>query len=237
MYFINYIRYFFYLALNWNVRLATFIIWHEIRGEKKYGLKTTGIDDLTATMSNAERQHASLYQPVNFYTAEKLMAQLAPEEKATGFLDVGCGLGRVLAMAAHHGFRKIYGVEFAPHLYHGASLLASKVKAQFPGGSIVVACQDAVAYNIPDDVGVVFLFNPFDTVTMRGFLEQIAATLRRKPRPLTILYANPVCKTLWLQMGFSERFSFRRIHYLEGSVLECNGTLLPPFQPGGPLKD
>ncbi|TAD83824.1 MAG: class I SAM-dependent methyltransferase [Bacteroidetes bacterium] len=235
MYFTNYIRYFFYLALNWNPRLATFIIWHEVQGEKKYGLKTTGIDDLTATMTNAERQHASIYQPVNFYTAEKLLAQLTPQEKNTGFLDVGCGLGRVMAMAAHHGFKHIEGIEFAPHLAYGANQLMEDVKAQFPQASLSVHTADAATYRIPQQVGVVFLFNPFDAVTMAGFLAQIDASLSQHPRPLTILYANPVCKLQWLNMGFTQRFSFKRMHYLEGCILEINGNKPHSASPLSPL--
>jgi 2-polyprenyl-3-methyl-5-hydroxy-6-metoxy-1,4-benzoquinol methylase len=32
------------------------------------------------------------------------------------FIDIGCGKGRVLLMAAEHGFRKIIGIDFAADL-------------------------------------------------------------------------------------------------------------------------
>ena len=43
---IRYIQYFFYLASNWNLRIAWHILDKEIKGEKKYGIQTTGADDL-----------------------------------------------------------------------------------------------------------------------------------------------------------------------------------------------
>jgi hypothetical protein len=35
MQFINYLQYFFYLAHNWNIRIATHIISKEVKGEEK----------------------------------------------------------------------------------------------------------------------------------------------------------------------------------------------------------
>ena len=43
-----YIKYFAYLAWNWNIPIAWRIIREEIRGEKKYGIQSTGADE-TAT--------------------------------------------------------------------------------------------------------------------------------------------------------------------------------------------
>lgn len=219
LYFINYIHYFFYLGFNWNFRLAAFVMYHEIAGEKKYGLHTTGIDDLTTSVSLKDRQHASIYQPVNFYTAEKLFAQLTPADKSTSFLDVGCGMGRLLAMAAHHDFHHIYGVDFSPKLCHEAVLLAEALNQKFDNLIIEIDCMDAIEYIVPDDVSVIFLFNPFDDLIMQGFIKQLQQSIGRKPRPVKVLYANPQCKDLFLNAGFEETFSFKKMYYLEGAVM------------------
>jgi hypothetical protein len=42
----KYLKYFFYIATNWNISIAWHIIRNEIRGEKKYGINTTGADNL-----------------------------------------------------------------------------------------------------------------------------------------------------------------------------------------------
>jgi len=106
-YWLKYLQYFFYLAWYWNIRLAFFVLYYEIKGEKKYNLKTVGIDDLKKSLHPDDLVHASVYQPINFYTAETLFSTLTPADKQTALLDVGCGKGRVLAMAAHHGFGQV----------------------------------------------------------------------------------------------------------------------------------
>jgi hypothetical protein len=74
-------------------------------------------------------------------------------------------------------------------------------------------------YTIPETVGVIFLFNPFDHVIMEEFIAKVEDSLRRKQRPLKILYANPQCKQQWLDAGFEETDSFVKMNFLKGSVL------------------
>jgi hypothetical protein len=69
-------------------------------------------------------------------------------------------------------------------------------------------------------VGVIFLFNPFDSIVMEEFIQKVFESLERKNRPLKILYANPQCKQQWLDAGFKEIASFTKLRYLQGSVLE-----------------
>lgn len=216
---IAYIKYFFYLAFNWNFRLAWFIIQKEISGEKKYNLDTTGIDDLSASISLEDREHASIYQPVNFYTAEKLFESVSSSDLAGAFIDVGCGKGRVLAMAAAYGFKEIIGIDFSPQLCNQAIQLADSIEAKYSETSVTIECEDAREYLIPESVSVLFMFNPFDHLVMQDFIKQVEKTLYLKPRTLKILYANPLYKKLWLDTGFQEISSFTKMTYLEGSVL------------------
>ena len=51
MKFIYYLRYFFFIGMNWNFRLAFFTIYHEIRGERKYHLNSIGLDRLRTTFN------------------------------------------------------------------------------------------------------------------------------------------------------------------------------------------
>ena len=205
--------------MNWSFPLASFIIKKEIEGEKKYGIQTTGIDDLTKSMDADEREHASIYQPVNFYTAERLFENIAPPDLNGSFLDMGCGKGRVLAIAAAYGFKELIGVDFSAQLCHDAMQLGENLEAKFPGINIIIECEDARYYIIPDRVSVIFLFNPFDDLIMQDFIKQVADTLKRNPRRIKILYANPQCKKQWLDAGFEEIDTFKKMKFLEGSVL------------------
>ena len=69
---IRYIKYFFYIALNWNIKIAWYIIRREIIGEKKYSINTTGADELKQLEEKGiDITHATIYMPGNFYIPVK----------------------------------------------------------------------------------------------------------------------------------------------------------------------
>jgi SAM-dependent methyltransferase len=207
----KYLRYFLYVSWHWGIDLAIFIVKHEIRGEKRYGISTIGLDNLSDIVSKEDRLHVSTYEPVNYYTAGWLLDQLKTTD--TTFLDVGCGRGRVLVMAAAYGFKNIIGIDFSQRLCDQAASVCKDLP-------VTITCADARIYEIPDTVGVIFLFNPFDAAIMSEFILRVSESLSRKKRPLTVLYANPQCKDLWLEAGFTETGSFVKKTYLKGSLLE-----------------
>nr|WP_236023371.1 class I SAM-dependent methyltransferase [Chitinophaga chungangae] len=142
------------------------------------------------------------------------MDKVTEAEKQTGFLDVGCGKGRVLAIAEAYGFRSVTGIDISP-----------KLLATIPPGRFIIHCIDARKYDIPDHTGVIFLFNPFDEKLMKDFIGKVKESLERKNRPLKVLYANPRCRQLWLDAGFEETDFFTKMKYLQGSVLEWSGKI------------
>jgi SAM-dependent methyltransferase len=219
----KFIKYFFYIGWNWSFSLAWFIVKHEIRGEEKYGIETVGIDDLRTSVPSEELEHASIYQPVNYYTAERLFESIDREDLQGAFLDVGCGKGRVLALAAAYGFTDIIGIDFSPKLCHEAIALADEVEHKYPSANITIDCLDAREYDIPENVSVIFMFNPFNDLVMTDFLERVSETLLDYPRKLKVLYANPQCKKQWLNAGFEEISAFKKMEYLQGSVLVKKG--------------
>ena len=216
----RYLLYFLYLEWHWGFRLALFIIRHEISGEKKYGIRTVGIENLSATVSTEDRKHVNSYEPVNYYTSSRLLDSLQPADFTSSFLDTGCGKGRLLAMAAAYGFSDIIGIDFSKKLCKTAATVCSSIKTKYPDISITIECADARYYCIPERVGVIFLFNPFDAVVMETFIQKVSESLYRLNRPLKVLYANPQCKQQWLDAGFKEIASFVKLKYLQGSVLE-----------------
>jgi SAM-dependent methyltransferase len=215
----NYIKYFFYLGSNWNFRLAAFIIWHDIKGEKKYHSYTTLIDDLSDSIPEQDWMHASIYQPVNFYTVHRLFEHLNEEDKTSCFADIGCGMGRLLAVAAASGFKKVYGVDLSPTMVKDAEIQATYLQQYYPNTQFEIHEAHAAEYSIPDEVEVIFLFNPFDHTVMDPFVMHLKTQLLSNPRPIKVLYANPVCKDVWLNAGFKEVFHFKKMRWLEGSVL------------------
>jgi hypothetical protein len=109
------------------------------------------------------------------------------------FIDLGSGKGRTLLMASDYPFRRIIGVELLPSLHQIAqdNLRQYKSESQkcFALESI---CADATAFSLPADPLVIFLFNPFPESGMRRVVANVDQSLREPPRPVYVLYHNPL---------------------------------------------
>lgn len=219
----SYIRYFLYLSWYWNPLLAGFIIYYEIKGERKYKLHTTGYDELNELKKQGiDITHASMYMPANYYMLEKLLQELRSKPNNDCLLDIGCGKGRVLIIAAHWGFSKLYGVELSPSFCEVTKANIAVQQKSLPEVAFRIIQQNASNFIIPDEVSTIFLYNPFDAVIMKHVVEHITDSLQRKPRTLYIAYMNPLEKNLFLAAGFKEIFHHKKLNLLEGDILEYN---------------
>ena len=214
----KYLKYFFYLATNWNIFIAYHIIRNEIRGEKKYDLLTTGADDLKHLQKKGiDISHATIYMPVSY----DLLAMFLTETKSSNFhhfLDIGCGKGRVMCVAAAYGINKISGVELSKELYGAAKENIAVTNEKYPATTINIYNNDAFYFDIENDVDCVFMFNPFDEMIMNAVMENIETSLDSNLRVMTIIYINPMEKHVLLEWGYDEIFHSKKMKYLEGSV-------------------
>ena len=91
----TYIEYFYFLFINWNIRIAWIMIRQEIAGEKKYGINTTGADELYKLQKlGIDISHATIYMPVSYTLLEEAFKNLSSSKPLNHFLDVGCGKGQ-----------------------------------------------------------------------------------------------------------------------------------------------
>lgn len=220
--FFQYIQYFFYVAANWSLSIAFVLIRQEIRGEKKYGINTTGADELkNLKKKGIDISHATLYMPVSYQLLEETLQQINSDNKKH-FFDIGCGKGRAMCVAAHFGFNKISGVDFSKEFCDVAISNLTITKQNLPIINYSVIEADAAVTNIPDDVDCIFLFNPFDEEIMKKVLQQIKASINDNPRKLSVIYANPLYKKLFLEEGFTETYYTKKLYYFEISMLSKN---------------
>jgi SAM-dependent methyltransferase len=215
---LKYIRYFFYLATNWNISIAWHITKNEKRGEKQYGIETTGVDTLKKLEKKGiDISHATIYMPVSYDVLELFFIE-AKIASFNHFLDIGCGKGRVMCVAAHFAIKKISGLELSKDLYVEAKKNIDITKKQFPRINIEISNNDAFYFEIDDDVDCIFMFNPFDETIMNGVMENIETSIQNNPRVMTIIYINPLEKHVLLDWGYEEVFYSKKMHYLEGSI-------------------
>ena len=212
---------FFYVAFNWNLSLAIFITWHEIKRGPKYHINTIKPESLDAlTIAEGDKTKSSPYEALNYFILENLLGnfcKLFPREKS--LIDVGSGKGRVMVAAAHYGFKKITGVDFAKELCAAAKRNINKIKTQFPDTTFNIYCKDILNYEINADDKVFFLFNPFNKEIMEKFLEIIDGSVKKYPRTIYFIYANPQQKEVLLQKGYKEIFRIKKLRLLIGVIL------------------
>jgi SAM-dependent methyltransferase len=217
---LQYFRYFFYIAIHHNLVLAFRIIVDEIRGENKYRLNTTGVRVIKKEqMENPHAAHSNEYMPASYILMEKTFAAVNKHPHNKTFLDIGCGKGRTLFVAAAYGFDSISGIEFfVPYCDYAKAQIAAH-QHEYPAASFSVTCADAATYIIPDAVQTIFFYNPFDDFIMKKVVALIVKSLERVYRPLFIIYLSPLYKQLFINEGFKEIYHTSRFGYLEGSVL------------------
>jgi hypothetical protein len=98
----------------------------------------------------------------------------------------------MLLLASEYGFKRVVGVDFSKELceYASKNIAIYKEKA---GVDIDIEAifSDAALYEIKNDENVFFLYNPFDSVVLKNFLDNINASLEKDPRKIYLIYHCP----------------------------------------------
>jgi SAM-dependent methyltransferase len=145
-----------------------------IHGE---ALATGGASDLYNTA----------YWAISPSTMNQAFAALPEEIVPTQFtfVDLGCGKGRALLLAAQYGFSKVLGVELSPEL---AAVARANTGTH---ANVEVRAQDAVTVEYPRGPLVIFFYHPFLAPVLLRVLKGLLAQQAAAPRPLYLLFANP----------------------------------------------
>ena len=217
---IQYIRFFFYTAINWNIWLAFFMLYHDIRCALKYGIRRTfaPVQLRHLTLTNADMSLSSPYEAVNYYILEKLLATFRKLSVPNSIVDLGCGKGRVMVVAAHLGFKKITGIDFARELCEEAICNMKRTKDSMPGIDWNVIHANVLDYTILPDDAVFFMFNPFVGHTLHLFLDRLEESCKLFPRKTWFLYASPLHAGALQKRGYEIIFR-QKLMNMEGLIL------------------
>jgi hypothetical protein len=126
-----------------------------------------------------------------------MIGSLGIQFESFTFIDLGSGKGRALLLASDYPFRSIVGVEILPELH----VIAERNFATYSSPSQKCAqlrswCGDARDFVFPDQPLLIYLFNPFFEPVLTRVLDNLEGSLRSNPRPLILLYANPLSEQL-----------------------------------------
>lgn len=166
--------------------------------ERRLGVRTSGDVELDELGIAAEGRLR--YRPIGWLSLRRILPPSAVTADDV-FLDIGSGKGRAVLLAATYPFRRVIGVELSTRLVDIAQDNVNRTKARLRCKDIVLVNADAESYNIPDDVTVVFMYNPFRGAIFAAVVENLLASYDRRPRPLRIVYANPIEESALLATG------------------------------------
>jgi predicted RNA methylase len=149
------------------------------------------------------------YMPIPYRHLARMLGKV--EMRDCVFLDYGCGMGRVVTVAATYPIRRAIGVELSREM-----VLAARTNFARARG---VVCRDvefveqnAAEFVVPDDVSVIHFYNPFVGATLASAVQRIHESLLRRPRAIQIIFFNHghfdriVSGMEWLRRVFSDRF-------------------------------
>jgi predicted RNA methylase len=177
--------------------------WQDHRFDARLNVLTSraiGSPELSSMVTErAAHKDGVAYSPTPGRQLSRILRSLPlPDVASFTFIDLGCGKGRTLLIAAEHGYRHVVGVELDPDLAQVArrNIAAyTAVKPQWTG-TIEVVEGDAARYELPGTPTVLFLFNPFGPDTLRAVVAGIEQSLTACPRPFVVVYYNPVHQAL-----------------------------------------
>lgn len=164
----------------------------------------------------------SSYQPIEPEIFRAMMQALPIDFRQFTFIDIGSGKGRALLLASEFPFRRIVGVELLPELHRIAQKNIAEFAARGSMPPTESVCGDATEFEFPGEPLVVFFFHPLMEAGFRKALVNLQSSFAQDPRPLFIVYANPIFEMLLA--------SDRRMRKITGTHqwVVYEGRYLPP---------
>ncbi len=152
----------------------------------------------------------AFYEPANYDALRGILCRV-PTTTDDVICDLGCGKGRVLCWFATLPVARCVGIEFDPDLADAARQNAARMRGRL--ARIDVLTEDATLTDF-SGVTIVMLFNPFGEQVLRPVLNALSQSLRDQPRPLTLIYVNPVHRRVF--DDFPKFKQADRFNYLYG---------------------
>lgn len=163
--------------------------WFDVRN----GTDTFDVVELDQLDIDSENKEKGIrYEPTRARPFFKVLDGIKLPASAT-FVDFGCGKGRVLMMAAAYGFERVTGVDFSKELCERAHKNISAYQSRHRKDYVIdILNLDAVDYPVRAEDTVFYFFNPFDETVLGHVLDNIAVSLETYPRPVWLIYHNPL---------------------------------------------
>jgi SAM-dependent methyltransferase len=158
--------------------------------ERRFASRTEGTIDLEALGVAAEGRWR--YEPSPWRVLRRVLRKgdIGADDV---FLDMGSGKGRMLLQAAaEYRPRRVIGIEVSQELNDVARANLDRNRTRLKCKEFELVTADALEYDVPDDVSIVFFNNPFVGEVFKGVIGRVGDSLDRHPRRLRIVYRHPI---------------------------------------------
>ena len=196
-------KYFHLYSQIQNMGFTTFIVSKLYDHFIRLRLKLKGVTYNVSTPQNEPAIVASAgkdaheNQPSSFYILKEGLKCLPLTYKEIVLLDIGCGNGMVLNFGMLLKFKQVNGIDLNKTALEKATLNCSKIYQAVNQTEYNVQYADAVEYNIPDAVNVIYLFNPFGSVTMEKVAANIFNHANKTGKIIYVIYCMPSFKYIF----------------------------------------
>jgi SAM-dependent methyltransferase len=123
-----------------------------------------------------------------------VLGQILPKHEVGGedvFVDIGCGMGRVVLSAARYPFKRVIGLDIVPEFADATREAVAKNRHRLRCQQIEVITADAACWDVPDDVTVAYLYDPVYGEVLDAVIGRLLASLDRRPRRLRVIFTAP----------------------------------------------
>lgn len=155
--------------------------------ERRLGVNTASVVRLADIGVHQQDSRDSM--PIGYAAFYAALERLPVDRANSTFLDYGVGKGRAVCAAAVFRFRRIIGVDISQALIEEARANVGRMKHRRTA-NVELRQVDATAFEVPEDVNVIYFYNPFTGETLRRVTANIAASWRRHPRKIHLLFFN-----------------------------------------------
>lgn len=156
--------------------------------DRRQGIDTSRVVDLVDLDIAKENQIG--YVPSSWRSLPSALRHI-PIGDDDVFLDLGSGKGRVVLQAARQPFKRVIGVELSPTLTAISRENLEAARSDLRCQDVELVEADITRYRIPDDVTVVYAYNPVRGELFEAAMSALIESYDRNPRTMHLLYRYP----------------------------------------------
>ncbi|MFT3908893.1 MAG: methyltransferase domain-containing protein [Ferruginibacter sp.] len=183
--------------------LSVFLISKLYDRSQKNKLKKLGINhapvtgDVSLIRSKALNNDAEENMPSSFYEFMEGLKKTGLKKTDVALLDVGCGEGRILNFGMLLHFKRVAGIDLADEALKNAIENCAKMKRLGFDTPYTVEHADAALYTIPENINLIYLFNPFREKTMEAFMDNVIGQINNRQSEMHVIYCVPVWRKVF----------------------------------------